>query len=409
LAFADEIGTHCIWRPDPAAAFARLDADHDNLRAALGWAAGCDDVTTLCRLAVALRWYWMHQGGLTEGLAWSERAVPASDQVPAPLRAAVLNAAGWLARQQGDPRRAEGHGAQSRALFRGLGDAAGESEALIVLAEAAEDRGEFARARALYEEVLRLVRPLNEPIRTAWAIRHAGNAACLCGDVTAGERLLEEALARFRREGNRHGPAIVLASLGEIALARGEHARAATLWQEWLGLTWDPGGVCASLEGLAEIALACGEAERGARLSGAAEATRERLGAVLVPRRVPEAARRVAAARAALGEAAFAAAWVEGQELTLEEARAEAALVARERQPPAASERGAPGTGGHGLTPREREVVRLVAAGRSNREIADALFVSVPTVKRHLTTVLAKLGLPSRVALAAYAHTHRLA
>jgi DNA-binding CsgD family transcriptional regulator len=62
----------------------------------------------------------------------------------------------------------------------------------------------------------------------------------------------------------------------------------------------------------------------------------------------------------------------------------------------------------HGLTPRELEVLRLVAEGHSNREIADALFISIPTVKRHLTNVLGKLNLPSRSALNTYAHTQGL-
>jgi DNA-binding CsgD family transcriptional regulator len=60
------------------------------------------------------------------------------------------------------------------------------------------------------------------------------------------------------------------------------------------------------------------------------------------------------------------------------------------------------------LTPRELEVLRLVAAGRSNREIAELLYISVPTVKRHLTNIFAKLALPSRSAATAYAHTHGL-
>ena len=60
-----------------------------------------------------------------------------------------------------------------------------------------------------------------------------------------------------------------------------------------------------------------------------------------------------------------------------------------------------------GLT-RELEVLRLVAAGRSNGEIAAMLFISVPTVKRHVSTILAKLDLPSRPAAAAFAHTHGL-
>jgi DNA-binding NarL/FixJ family response regulator len=63
---------------------------------------------------------------------------------------------------------------------------------------------------------------------------------------------------------------------------------------------------------------------------------------------------------------------------------------------------------GTGLTARELEVLRLVAAGRSNREIAETLFIGVPTVKSHLTAILGKLGLPSRSAATAYAHTHGL-
>lgn len=60
----------------------------------------------------------------------------------------------------------------------------------------------------------------------------------------------------------------------------------------------------------------------------------------------------------------------------------------------------------HGLSPRELDVLRLVAAGHSNREIATTLFISVPTVKRHITNIFGKLDLPSRTAATAWAHTH---
>ncbi len=116
---AEAVGADCVWRPDLAASFARLDADQDNLRAALAWADDYGDATTLARLAVGLRWSWLLHGGLAEGRAWLERAVAASDAVPAPLRAAVLDAAGWLARGQGDL--AAGNAVP-------LGDAAGSSE-----------------------------------------------------------------------------------------------------------------------------------------------------------------------------------------------------------------------------------------------------------------------------------------
>jgi DNA-binding CsgD family transcriptional regulator len=61
-----------------------------------------------------------------------------------------------------------------------------------------------------------------------------------------------------------------------------------------------------------------------------------------------------------------------------------------------------------GLTPRELEVLRLVAVGHSNREVAEILFISVPTVKRHLSTILSKLALPSRSAATAFAHSRGL-
>jgi DNA-binding NarL/FixJ family response regulator len=157
---------------------------------------------------------------------------------------------------------------------------------------------------------------------------------------------------------------------------------------------------------LAEIAVACGEHERAGRLLGAAEAVRERHSVAWVPGLLPRYENAVAATKAALGEAAFAAAWGEGRRLSPEEARAEAALVAGEV--PDALRANASAAVRHGLTPRELEILRLVASGRSNREIAEALFISIPTVKRHLTTILGKLGVANRTAAAAVAHERGL-
>ena len=118
----------------------------------------------------------------------------------------------------------------------------------------------------------------------------------------------------------------------------------------------------------------------------------------------------MAAARAALGDAAFATAFETGRRLSPEHVLTEIESVlddAAAAVQPQVATKGAATV--HGLTLRELEVLRLVAAGHSNREIADALFVSVPTVKRHLSNILGKLDLPSRSALNTYAHTHRLA
>nr|WP_276320730.1 LuxR family transcriptional regulator [Phytoactinopolyspora endophytica] len=61
-----------------------------------------------------------------------------------------------------------------------------------------------------------------------------------------------------------------------------------------------------------------------------------------------------------------------------------------------------------GLTPREVEVLRLVATGATNREIADTLVISDKTVARHMSNIFTKLDLSSRAAATAYAYEHDL-
>jgi DNA-binding CsgD family transcriptional regulator len=192
---------------------------------------------------------------------------------------------------------------------------------------------------------------------------------------------------------------------------QGQPRRAAALLREALGLS-HPGHVVGLLPACAEWGLAAGQPEPAARLLGAAAALRARLDAPLPRLDRPLEEQWVAASRAALGEPAFEAAWAAGAALPLEAAVAEAdallaalAALAAAPDPTGAAPAAVPG----GLTPRELEVLRLVAAGRSNAEIAAALSISVPTVKRHVSTILAKLGQPSRPAAVAYAHTHGLA
>jgi DNA-binding CsgD family transcriptional regulator len=193
---------------------------------------------------------------------------------------------------------------------------------------------------------------------------------CDQGNATRAATLLAEALPLWSRIGNKEGIA------------------------EWLG-------------GVARLADCRGRFVPAARLYGAAEATFDVAG---VPQVVPPPAQRrrsVDRVRASLGADTFAAAWAAGRALPLEQAVAEATDELDTADPPATSP-SATASNDAGLTPREAEVVRLVAEGRSNREIAAALSISVPTVKRHLTTILGKVELPSRSALNTYAHRHHL-
>ena len=100
---------------------------------------------------------------------------------------------------------------------------------------------------------------------------------------------------------------------------------------------------------------------------------------------------------AALGEEAFAAAWAAGEALPLEEAIAAALAL------PTAPLPGSPSTAHDRLTAREREVLGLLAAGQTNRGIAEALVLSRRTVDRHLANIYAKIGARGRAEAAAYA------
>jgi DNA-binding NarL/FixJ family response regulator len=146
-----------------------------------------------------------------------------------------------------------------------------------------------------------------------------------------------------------------------------------------------------ALAGIARLAAAWGDPRTAARLLGATTGHR----AYRRPDAVDAASRGIAdaaALRAALGEEAFAAAWAEGERMSVDEAVAYALAL----EPPPARGRSA------ALTPREQEVARLIADGMSNREIAAALVIAEPTAERHVANILNKLGFRSRAQVAAW-------
>ena len=221
------------------------------------------------------------------------------------------------------------------------------------------------------------------------------NVAFRQGDEARARRLAEEALARQRDARVRLGGGGDPVILALVARDRGDAARAAALCRESLGLAWDHRDLQQRRRrrstGSRSSPAEAGTDETAARLFGAAERLHELLGVAPDPAVHAGRDRALAAVRARLGEDAFAAAWAAGRAMPMEEAVAEAARVAvapaaiPPRRPidPAARP---------GLTPREREVLRLLVEGHTDREIAAALFVSPRTVGGHVSRILAKLG-----------------
>jgi DNA-binding CsgD family transcriptional regulator len=152
------------------------------------------------------------------------------------------------------------------------------------------------------------------------------------------------------------------------------------------------------MECLAAVAGDVGNRREGARLFGAADAIRQRMGAVRFKVWDAGTGASVAALRDTMGQNEFDAAWAEGAALSTEEAIGYAQRGRGQRKRPAC--------GWASLTPTELEVVGLVSEGLTNNDIAARLFVSPRTVQTHLTHIYTKLGLTSRVQLAQEAARH---
>jgi non-specific serine/threonine protein kinase len=417
LALAEAAGPRA-YGPLDLASLERLEREHDNLRQALRWLQEQGDAEGFVRLAGAMYRFWWPRGYLSEGRAWLAAALAQSAGLRAPeqagaqvkrARARALNGAGVLARAQGDYSAARACFEEALAALREVGDQPGIAIGLTNAASAAILQGDNATAAPLLEESLATSQALGDAWGTAAALMWMVNDLLSRGEYDRARPLCEQCLALGRQLEERRIITVSLNYLAVLAVDAGEHAAARGLCREALataqefGDTW---GIAQALESLACLAAARAQPALALRLAAAAGTIRETLG---TPLWTPDAAllqRGLAPARQALSPTAQAAAWAEGRAMTLEQAIAAVEAMPDEPAPvpalgAAPAARGPRSAGG--LTPREREVLRLVAAGKKDREIAAALVVSEGTVGRHLENIFAKLGVSSRAAATAFA------
>jgi predicted ATPase/DNA-binding CsgD family transcriptional regulator len=514
-----------LRRGEQLAWLARLDAEHDNLRVALGWARDADPTAGL-RLAGSLWQYWRARGHYGEGRRWLEDFIGRA-QAPTAARAKALLGLGILASEQGDPAAARtwleaslalsrqvgdqwliswslrdlavvlqelGDLGRSRilleeagALARAMGDQRGLGDSLLVLGRQAAWAGDYREAKQMLEEGLAVLRAVGDRMQVCFALgvlcsivldegqdeqaRHLvqeglviarnvgspwhvgylrmleGRIAHWQGALAPARAHLEAVLVEAREAEHRAGVATVAAWLGQVARLQGDGERALALAREsaersttlesprlrslaehLLGLTtWSQGetatattwlrqslrrrhqlgdrlGVAECLEGLATVAAGSDQPARAVRLLGAAAGLREAIGAPLPPVERPSHEATTAAARDALGAAAFAATFAAGQALTPTRAVAEALDdEAVMRAAPTSTPRDPAG-----LTQREAEVLRLLARGATDAAIAAELSISRKTVGVHVANILGKTGCANRTAAAAFAIRHDL-
>ncbi len=416
----------------------RLEREHDNLRAALRWfldqaeSGGSNAAAEReagLRLAGALGYFWYVRGYHREGRSWLERmlALP----------------------PQGEGRIIVQSSAQTRALI-----AAGPL--LMVQAE-------YARARVVLEEALALAERQQDPTATAQASTYLGHATVVAGDVDEGMRWLQEAVRRWEVLGDPHGLGEALFYLGYAADMSGDMTAAAANYtaalrhlgdagnaqhagfvQSYLGVAeWRLGNLSSAvtqIQGVlttsvtlwdrwllsfaaqATVVVVGLRAQPAAweRLLGAADALAQATGGATFGWEHLPGAEQVVELREQLArKGERSAAYREGRTLTFAKVATLALMLLDEvAQAPASREieirpsqeaQRFPSHSGIGaLSAREREALRLVAQGLSNKAIGRQLFISERTVAQHLTAIFNKLSVHTRAQAVAVATQHGL-
>jgi predicted ATPase/DNA-binding CsgD family transcriptional regulator len=405
-----------------------LELEQANLRAALRWYLAREDQDGALALSSASSAFWLSRGHLTEGRRWLEQALALGDGPPTADRARAAIAAGLLAYHQADYAVAAVHLQRGLDQCRARGDQADVAQALAALALARTRAGDLAPALHLAEEALDAYRRLDDEAGVGRSLETLGRVLWIRGDYGRARARLQESLAVARRHGARDSAARAAQGLGYVALAEGDLARADALLEESVAefrelgdRWWALRGICAlghvaarrgahgaarlrfeqGLETARELGdpmleAACLEGlagahgpALGARLLGAAESLRERAGAAWPAFVNADSESSTDRVRRALGDARFAAEWERGRAMGTAEMLGLA--PPRPRANPA------------GLTVREAEVLRLVAGGLTDAQVAERLVLSVRTVHSHVRSIYRKLGVSSRSAATGYA------
>jgi predicted ATPase len=302
----------------------RLEAELDNLRAALDWFHSSGGTQHELELAGALSEFWCGKDHVQEGRRRLEAALAADDR-PTASRAKALAGAAHMARDTGDPATTQARAEEARALYEKLGDAWWVAHATLWLAHGFADLREFPRAKQLFEESGERFDKLGDAHYSLLATRMVAWMHYELGDRRGARELHEANLERIRAAGYRGLEATTLGALASYAAEDGRVRDALELSAATLRLYLELGdrkGVAQQLCRCAAALATAGQAETATRLLACSEALHEELGSPALPHMVVENEKTFAKIHAALDDGAFAEAWEAGAMLTADEATA---------------------------------------------------------------------------------------
>ena len=425
LQFAEDAAPHLSGSAQAAWA-AQLEAEHDNLRAALAWAIDTNRVEQAARLALALWQFWHTHTYQREGLHWLERILVLETAHPLPphIRPRLFNTLGVLTTSMSHFDQATAYHAEALRLWRVEGDQAGIAQALHDIGLQQFGEMNQAQTRVYASESLAIAQALGDQpaiarAQSLWALAviEGGpgdeTSAVRSAELTEAISALEESLAIYQALGDASNIAKMMSFLARAEETRGNYDRAKPFLRQAVQLLVQQGNYIdlqGPLVALHIMAMESSQQPEGshhaAQVCGMMTARLEKLGG-RSPWDEGPFRHTITQLTATLGAEAFAQAFEHGKHVT------SADLVELTEQITALShtimpEPPQPTPSRGGLTARELEVLRLVATGLTNAQVAQQLHVTPRTVNAHLTAVYSKLGVSSRGGAMRYALDHQL-
>jgi predicted ATPase/class 3 adenylate cyclase len=319
-----ERGNSLFGRLEETLLYKRFEVEHDNLRAALGWCLEeQSSVDAALRMAAALGPFWHNYSHYAEGRQWLARALAQSSGMVSSARGRALDYAAVLAWRQGDFEEAIALSEESITVLQGLAETPRLADAHRHRGLVSLRQGDFAAATVCFEKSLALARQCREKWLIAYALSTLATVARYEGHHDKAWALSEECVTLSREVAGKRAIAYATRLAGDVARSRADLSSAVRLYNESLALYREAGDKWIAqdcLEGLASVAASSGEYLRAIHLFATAEAIRETLGLTLASFDQDIHDAHVSAARAALEDTTFMAAWAVGRAMTLEQA-----------------------------------------------------------------------------------------
>jgi predicted ATPase/DNA-binding CsgD family transcriptional regulator len=351
------------YGPQMTTWFIRLEAQHDNLRAALRWAIASGNGQMGLRFISGLSHFWRVRGHLSEGRSWLPQVLELKNtDEPTKILADALHGIGDLAYLQSDYDAARALYTEALILYEKLELHQRAAYTLVSLGEVATEVGDYDTAPIMFKKGYALSRQAGDVQGSARALTQLGWSALRTGDFDHAREWLEEGLVLFEATNDRVNIGLTYSGLGEIAVRTGEFEKATILLEKSLNirrdlseiwgiaaslgsLAWvamcqrdyeraahmlgesllirreigDKGGIAWCLEKFAEIAQLNGDNQRAVRIFGAAAAIRASLSSIVDPSDQPHYHQLIDQLRTKLTGDLFEAVWSEGYAMTLEQ------------------------------------------------------------------------------------------